>query len=302
MQAVEPLREGARVALVATASPTTLDNVAGAVELLGSWGLQPLVFDSVTTPHPRASYLSGPDVLRAADLQAAWCDSSIDAIMAVRGGYGTIRILDLLDVGAMRAARPKPVFGSSDLTALHQWLAEELGVMSWHTPMPGSNSVLTNDAAAASLRQAVFEPWQGRTFAPDCAQTMVEGMAQGRLIGGCLSLLAQTLGARTRGQIDNAGTIVLLEDVGEATYKYDGYLTSLLRAGWFDGVEGIALGSWAQSDEAGVMALIAELLVPLGLPMVWNLGFGHCEGAISVPLGVQATLVADENPSLVLAG
>lgn len=300
MKTFGPLQPGDRVALIATASPVPDGQDEKGVELLTRWGLDVVVYDSVTTPHPRASYLSGPDALRAGDLQNAWCDPDNDAIMSVRGGYGTVRLLDRLDRQAMRAVRPKPFFGSSDLTALHQWIADEIGVMSWHTPMPGSLSVLDDEAAQANLREAVFEPWKGREFGPSCAETMVEGTAQGRLIGGCLSLLAQTLGARTRRPIDNRGTIVLLEDVGEATYKYDGYLTSLLRAGYFDGVQGIALGSWAQSNEDEVRALVEEMLIPLGLPMIWNLGFGHCDGAICVPLGVQATLTADARPRLTL--
>jgi muramoyltetrapeptide carboxypeptidase len=125
------------------------------------------------------------------------------------------------------------------------------------------------------------------------------------LIGGNLSLLAMTLGARRRGPVDNTGCIVLLEDVTEDTYRIDGYLTSLLRAGWFDGVTGVALGGWHEcSPLAEITAVCRELLGPLGIPMVSELGFGHGPAAHSLPLGQPATLVAEPGrlPELVVAG
>lgn len=110
-----------------------------------------------------------------------------------------------------------------------------------------------------------------------------------------------TLAARTRRPVDNTGTIALLEDVDEDAYKIDGYLVALLRAGWFDGVRDIALGSWLRCPGDEIRELCAELLDPLGVPMAWELGFGHCLGAHSVPLGVQALLEASDQPALVLA-
>lgn len=300
IEALGPLTAGDRVALIATASPAPADAVSDAVALLESWGLEVVSYPSVSGAHDWASYLAAPDAVRAADLQAAWCDPSIAGIFAARGGYGTMRLLDRLDVAAMRAATPKPLYGSSDLTALHSWLADELGVASWFTPMVATSGVRGDEVATERLREAVFEPWQGREFRPTDAESLVGGVASGKLVGGNLALLAAGLGASRGRPIDNGGAIVLLEDVDEQTYKYDGYLTSLLRAGWFDGVAGIALGSWAHSNEAEVRSLVTELLVPLGVPLVWNLGFGHCEAAISLPLGVQARLDAGERPGLVL--
>jgi muramoyltetrapeptide carboxypeptidase len=124
------------------------------------------------------------------------------------------------------------------------------------------------------------------------------------VIGGNASLLAMTLGARHRPPLDNSGSIALLEDVTEETYRIDGYLTSLLRAGWFDGVVGIALGSWqACSPLPEIRALCLELLAPLRVPTVWELGFGHGPAAHSIPLGRVATLVAEvgRRPELVVA-
>lgn len=299
-----PLAPGARVALVATAGVIPPDRLDSGVRQLGSWGLEPVTYPSVTATHQQ-TYLSGPDSVRAADLQQAWCDPAIDAVVVVRGGYGTTRTLDLLDADVMRAAEPKPVYGSSDVTALHEWLAEMLGVRSWFTPMIATSGIIGDDIATAGLHHAMFERWQGQRLTSADAETLVPGLAHGRLIGGNLSLLAATVGARSRERAPHRRhpdepVIALLEDVGEDTYKYDGYLVTLLRSGWFDGVTGIALGSWAESNLAEVRALVDELLVPIGVPLVWELGFGHGAGAHSVPLGVPARLDADDSPALLL--
>jgi muramoyltetrapeptide carboxypeptidase len=260
-------------------------------------------YPSVAATHPRASFLSGTDEVRAQDVEDAWCDPSIAGIFALRGGYGSIRILDLLDTERMLAARPKPVYGSSDLTALHEWLREQLGVASWFTPMIGTPSLLDDAEATESLRVAVLEGLQGRRWSAKAAETLVPGTATGTLIGGNLSLLAMTLGARRRRPVDNTGTIALLEDTSEDTYRIDGYLTSLLRSGWFDGVTGIALGSWRDCRSlAEITDVCTELLVPLGIPMISELGFGHGAAAHSIPLGQPGTLIAESgrSPELVM--
>jgi muramoyltetrapeptide carboxypeptidase len=160
--------------------------------------------------------------------------------------------------------------------------------------MVGTASLLDDAEATASLRSAVFDGLEGRAWSTAAAEVLVPGRATGPLIGGNASLLAMTLGARHRRPLDHRGAVALLEDVGEETYRIDGYLTSLLRAGWFDGVAGIALGSWhGCSPYPEIRALCLELLGPLGVPMVAELGFGHGPAAASLPLGQVATLVAE---------
>lgn len=285
-----PVRPGARVALLGTAGPPLEQALTGAVETVRGWGLDPVVFDSALAQHPRAEYLTGTDRLRADDFTAAWCDDSIEAIFCVRGGYGTVRMLDLLDPALLRAARPTPVFGSSDVTALHEYLAERVGVPSWFTPMLATRAVQEDEAAREQLRRAVLEGIASVRLPPVTelpgAEVMVPGTARGRLVGGNLALLAMTLGAHGRPPLDNSGAIVVLEDIGEDTYRLDGFLMSLLRAGWFDGVAGIMLGSWLDCQPDQVRELCRELLVPLGVPTVWGLPIGHDVGAASVPMGV----------------
>ena len=169
--------------------------------------------------------------------------------------------------------------------------------------MLATPALLDDAVALACLRRAVFEPVAGREFSSASAETIAAGSATGVLVGGTLSLLAMTVGARGRPVASNAGRIGLLEDVTEEPYRLDGLFTKLLRSGWFEGMVGVALGSWVGcGDLAEVRLLAQELLTPLGVPLVWELGFGHGAGAHSLPLGVTATLFADERPRLVIAG
>jgi muramoyltetrapeptide carboxypeptidase len=296
-----PLQVGARVALVSPSGPAPREQLDRSIALLKEWRLEPVVGAHVGDPHPTAPYLAGADADRAADLQQAWCDPTIDAVFCIRGGYGSVRFLDLLDVVALRAARPKPLFGSSDVTAITEFWDEQLDCATWFAPMLSTLALLDDPEAQSGLHQAVFEPWRGTSYTRRDARTLVPGVAGGRLTGGNLSLLAMTTGARSRPIRHSEPRIALLEDVTEAPYRIDGFLVSLLRAGWFDGVTGIVLGSWLDcGDPAAVEAVVADLLVPLGLPTVWELGFGHGPAAPSVPLGVKATLTASDAPELSL--
>lgn len=295
------IRPGDRVALVAPAGPAPAELLATAVDLVESWGLQPVTYPSATATHARADYLSGDDHVRAADVQQAWCDPDIAGIFCIRGGYGAVRILDLLDRDAMAAAEAKPLFGSSDITALHEWMREQLGVPTWFTPMLSTHVMADDEVARDALGTAVLDPDRVREWTSPQAVTLVAGHAEGRLIGGNLSLLSTTTGARNRPPLDHRGCIALLEDFTESTYRIDGYLHTLLRSGWFDGVTGIALGSWARcSPVEEIHALCVELLGPLGIPIVGEVGFGHGPGAHSIPLGVSGVLRADGSPALQL--
>lgn len=299
-----PLRPGDRVALLATAGPSPAGQVDRAEALVTSWGLTPMLYPSARATHPTASYLAAADVVRSNDFADAWCDESIDGIFCLRGGYGSVRMLDGLDVERMRAARPKPVYGSSDVTALHEWLRERLGAPGWFTPMIATDSLLDDAAATEQLQAAVFADPAGRRWSSPTAEVLVPGTATGTLIGGNLSLLAQTVGDRSRRPLDNAGTIALLEDIGEDTYRIDGFLQTLLRAGWFDGVLAVALGSWKDCvTPEQIRALCLEVLAPLQIPMVWELGFGHGSAAHSIPLGVPGILraAAGSRPELALS-
>jgi muramoyltetrapeptide carboxypeptidase len=199
-------------------------------------------------------------------------------------------MVDLLDWSAMAEVRPKVLAGFSDITALHEAFAVRLGVATLHAPTVASRQ-LENETSARSLRGTLFDPETSRVLTSPSASTLVPGVASGVTVGGCLALLADNLGTPT-ARLGVDGGILILEDTREDRYRLDRMLTQLSRAGWLDGVAGIALGSWFEC-EAGVRDLMLDRLGALGVPIVWELGFGHGPSSLTVPLGVAATLDAD---------
>jgi muramoyltetrapeptide carboxypeptidase len=156
-------------------------------------------------------------------------------------------------------------------------------------------AVFTRDADTAEhLRRTLFEPESVQLLTSATAECLVPGRARGVTAGGCLSLLAADRGTPF-ARAGFAGTILLLEDVDEDLYALDRLLTQLLRSGALVGVAGIALGSWqnCRPTLAHIRGLMLERLAPLGVPIVWELGFGHGSSSLTVPLGVPAVLDAD---------
>ncbi|MEU6658175.1 LD-carboxypeptidase [Streptomyces sp. NPDC046821] len=288
------LAPGARVAVVAPSGPVPDDRLQAGLDLLRGWELEPVVAPHVPDVHGEFDYLAGTDADRAADLQRAWCDPSVDAVVCARGGYGAQRMVDLLDWDAMRAAGPKVFVGYSDITALHEAFAVRLGLATLHGPMAAAADFLKSTRAQDHLRATLFEPESVRTItAPGGGRPLVGGIARGVTLGGCLSLLASDLGT-PHARPSARGGLLCLEDIGEEPYHLDRCLTQLLRAGWLDGVSGILLGSWAECGPyEHVRALLADRLGGLGVPVAEEFGFGHCDGALTVPFGVPGELDAD---------
>jgi muramoyltetrapeptide carboxypeptidase len=305
------LRPGARVAIVAPSGPVPEERLEEGLGILRGWGLEPVVMPHVRDRHREFGYLAGDDADRARDLTEAWCDPSVAAVLCARGGYGAQRMVDLVDWAAMRAAtaaqgRPKAFVGYSDVTVLHEAFAVRMGISTLHGPMTAAAAFLKDGPTQDSLRATLFAPESVLTLGLPTARTLVPGRAHGITLGGCVSLLAADLGTPAARPSARGGLLVI-EDIGEETYRLDRILTQLLRSGWLDGVAGIALGSWVDCGpyETEVRPLLYERLGGLGVPVVEELGFGHSATALTVPLGVPAVLDADagtltlEGPALV---
>lgn len=288
------LTPGARVAVVAPSGPVPADRLHAGLDVLRGWGLDPVVMPHVLDTHPSLPYLAGTDGARARDLTDAWCDPTVSAVFCARGGYGVQRVTDLVDWTAVRAAAPKVVVGYSDITALHEAFAVRAGIATLHGPMPGALTFLKDARTQEHLRATLFDPESVRTLeALPGARTMTPGRATGVTLGGCLALLAGDL-AVPHTRPGARGGILLLEDVGEEDYRIDRMLTQLLRSDWLAGVAGVVLGSWAECGPyASVRAVLLDRLGTLGVPVLEEFGFGHGESALTMPLGVPATLDAD---------
>ncbi|MFF4501163.1 LD-carboxypeptidase [Streptomyces sp. NPDC001401] len=286
------LAPGARVAVVAPSGPVPEERVQAGLDVLRGWDLDPVVAPHVLDRHGEFGYLAGTDADRAADLQAAWCDPSVDAVLCARGGYGAQRMVDLLDWEAMRAAGPKVFVGFSDVTVLHQAFATRLGLVTLYGPAAAGVDFIKNARAQEHLRATLFTPESVRTVTSG-GTALVPGRARGITLGGCLSLLASDLGT-PHALAGARGGLLLIEDVGEQAYRIDRMLTQLLRTGWLDGVAAVALGSW---DRCGPYEALRPVLVDriggLSVPVVEEFGFGHCAGALTIPFGATAELDAD---------
>jgi muramoyltetrapeptide carboxypeptidase len=285
------LAPGARVAVVAPSGPVAEDRLAAGLDILRGWDLDPVLQPHVLDRHGALGYLAGTDADRAADLQRAWCDPDVAAVLCARGGYGAQRMVDLLDWEAMRAAGPKVLVGFSDVTVLHRAFAARLGLVTLYGPVASGADFVKNTRTQEHLRATLFAPETVRTIAAG-GPALVPGRVRGVTLGGCLSLLAADLGTPLAPPVAGGG-LLLLEDVGEQPYRVDRLLTQLLRSGRLDGVAGIGLGSWAACgpyDE--LRAVFADRLGDLGVPVLEEMGFGHCDGALTVPFGVAAELDA----------
>jgi len=286
------LAPGARVAVVAPSGPVPEERLQAGLDVLRGWDLDPVVAPHVLDRHGELGYLAGTDADRAADLQQAWCDPSVAAVLCARGGYGAQRVVDLLDWEAMRAAGPKVLVGFSDVTVLHQAFANRLGLVTLYGPAAAGVDFIKDPRTQDHLRATLFAPETVRSIASR-GTAMVPGRARGVTVGGCLSLLATDLGT-PHAHAGARGGLLLIEDVGERAYRIDRMLTQLLRGGWLDGVAGYVLGSWAQCGPyEEVRAVLVDRLGGLGVPVAEEFGFGHCAGALTVPFGVPAELDAD---------
>lgn len=294
---VRALRPGDRVRVVAPAGPIPVDLLATGATVLRGWGLDVSVARHVPHRHPSLRYLAGSDDDRADDLLQAWCDPMVDAVVCARGGYGCLRLLPKLDWAALAAAAPKPLVGSSDVTALLHAFATRLGIGGVFGPMPASVRFTADPVSQAALRACLFDTTTPTVVTGPDAGPLVPGVtggvARGVTAGGTASMLAALLGTPF-GQPPPPGAILLLEDVTESPYRLDRIVTQLVAAGWLDRVAGVALGSWTDCGPADqVRAVLVDRLAGLGVPVVWGLPFGHCAGQASVRLGAPAELDAD---------
>lgn len=287
---------GDTIGVIAPASPRDSDLTAAGVRWLEEQGF---CVKLGMTIDQKLGYLSGPDDMRAADINAMFASPDIDGIVCLCGGYGTMRLLELLDYNVIRT-HPKVFVGYSDITALHVSIGQRTGLVTFHGPMVASDMGKGLSAYTwECFFQAVTSPQPlGSVINPPDSPPplfIVPGTAQGYLTGGNLSLIVSTLG--TPYEINTHDKILCLEEVGEAPYRIDRMLTQLLLAGKLQDAAGIVFGVCADCDiEArssssfNVEEVLRDRLGGLHKPVLYNLHFGHTLDKVTLPLGIKAVL------------
>jgi muramoyltetrapeptide carboxypeptidase len=286
------LRPGDVLGIVAPAGPVAdRSGVEAGAARLERLGFRVRYEERIFQSH---RYLAGDDGARAEELMRCFEDPGVAGILALRGGYGSARLLSRIDPARLRG-REKVFMGFSDLTTLHLYFRRTFGWVTFHGPMATSPflyslsgeeerhlvSLLTDPEYRPRLSFEGVEAWSG-------------GVAEGPLIGGCLSLVVASLG--TPYEIQTEGCILLLEDLGEPPYRLDRMLTHLRLAGKLEGLAGILLGSFegSQSEDASYTAddVLKEALLPLGIPVLAHLPCGHGPRNWPLPLNLPVHIDA----------
>lgn len=271
------LPPGAKIAVVAPSHRFNQEKLDAGLELARAAGLELVCLPHLQRPH---RYLAAPDAWRLGQLIEALVDPAWDAVWVVRGGSGITRLLRHLPWDRIP---PRPLIGFSDLTPLLEAMRARTGAVGVHGPV--LHSLAGTDPGD---RQALFDLLAGRPTPALAGEAWRAGEATGPLVGGNLTLIAATCG--TPWQVRSAGAILCLEDIGEQPYRVDRMLQQLLDAGVLDGVAGVALGTWegCRAPDGADWSLddvLRDVLLPLGVPVLAGLPFGHGDRNHPLPIG-----------------
>lgn len=284
------LKKGDTVAILATARKNIVDNLKPSIELMQGWGLNVIVGKTIGLDN---NQLAGTDTERAADFQNMLDNPNIKAIWCVRGGYGTIRMIDKVDFSNF-ASNPKWVIGFSDVTVLHSHL-NKLGVQTIHGLMP-VNVEKATPAAKESFRKALFGEKISYQVPFDSENRL--GTASGELIGGNLSILYSLMGSAS--QVDCKGKILFIEDLDEYLYHIDRMIMSLKRCGCFENLEGLIVGSMTKMKDNDIPwgknanQIVSDITKDYQFPIVFDFPAGHIHDNRTLILGKRVLLKVNQ--------
>lgn len=292
------LRPGAKLAVLSPASTPKPDLVQTGIDCLHRLGYRTLLMPHALDRGPL--YYAGTVEHRLADLHAAFADAAIDGIVCTRGGWGSAELLPHLNMDLVRA-NPKVFVGYSDHTSLHVWLAREAGLVTFYGPMVAADFARPDGYDPASWTHAIGGDALWSLSSTDGLRVLRPGIAQGTLDGGCLSILAESLGTPFAALPASADQprILFLEDIGTKPYQWDRMLLHLRYAGLLQHVTGIVFGDMKQcvapSEEALLETAILHALADFPGPIAIGLRSAHVDGAnLTLPLGVCVRLDLSE--------
>ncbi|MEJ2688760.1 MAG: LD-carboxypeptidase [Deltaproteobacteria bacterium] len=288
-----PLKRGDTIGLVSPAGPVKDQKafIAG-LRILKDLGFAVKLGPEVE--EGSGDYLAADDKTRAELFNRMWAAEETDAIMAVRGGYGSLRMADGIDLELI-ARRPKPFIGFSDITLLHSLFNHRTHLVTFHAPVLTSLALLPEE----DIRHfgALLSGHLQNTIEPGSCETLRAKEVAGRLVGGNLATLTSLLG--TPYEPDWRQCIVLLEDVGEAPYRIDRMLTQLRLAGKFAGIKGLILGSFTDcGNEELIWQRVLALTEDLGIAVWANFPAGHGKRNLTLPMGLKVRLLSNQGAIL----
>jgi muramoyltetrapeptide carboxypeptidase len=285
---------GSHVGIIAPASPLEPAVTQQAIEYLENAGFVPVLGDAV---FDQRGFLAGSDEARLADLHRMFADPMIGAVLCLRGGYGSMRIVDQVDYDLIRC-NPKWLIGYSDITALLVAIYQETGILTMHGPMLAELPRSYNSHWWESLWDTLQNPTRYSIY-PKTKKThcLYPGKAEGPIIGGNLTLLTASLG--TPFELDTTGHILLIEEVGENPYRIDRMLTQLRLAGKLQAANGIIFGHFTNclspdnKPSIPLSTILAEHMSQASVPAFMGFPFGHSLPNYPIPLGALACMDAN---------
>ena len=282
------LKKGDTIAIVATARKNIDDNLKFATNLLQSWGLNVKIGSTIGLD---LDQLAGTDEQRAEDFQNQMDNANIKAIWCVRGGYGTVRMIDLLDFTKFNLS-PKWIIGFSDVTVLHNHL-NTMGFKSIHGIMPVSSKA--SEAAKESLRVSLFGEDLQYEIEPHAMNRF--GKASGELVGGNLSILYSLMGSKSAINCDDK--ILFIEDLDEYLYHIDRMMMNLSRNGCLESIKGIIVGSMTKMKDNDIpwgkdaLQIIQDVTKKYTIPIIYNFPAGHIQDNRALKMGNKVSITVD---------
>lgn len=293
MNIPKALKIGDTIGLIAPSGPLRKGNIDQIKNSIQSYGYNVKVGESCYLKHK--GYLAGNDDTRARDIEKMFSDKTIDAIMCLRGGYGTSRLLDKIDYNLI-FQNPKIFIGFSDITGLHIVFNQICNLSTYHGIMAYTAPKWDNFTYGSFLEALNFKdeliienPVKEKIY------TIYPGESEGILVGGNLSLIISTLG--TSYEIDTRNKILFIEEIGEYIYRIDRMLMHLYHAGKLEDCNGIIYGDFNDcrkfnDDDNEIIELLKEISQKVNKPAIYNLQAGHCMPMLTLPLGVKCSMDA----------
>lgn len=281
-----PLKKSDKIGVVTPAGVISESDLAAGTESLRRAGYAVELAPGVGE---RKGYLAGRAATRARALESFFARDDIAAIFCARGGFGSVQILPLLNPALVRE-HPKIFVGYSDVSILLNWLVQSCGLVAFHGPMVAMEFARAFNGRSEELFWKTLSG-ETRSWEVEAGPVVRPGIAEAELVGGCLSVVVTTLG--TPHELETAGKILFLEDVGEKPYRVERMLTHLKMAGKLDKVAGVLFGDFtdcAGDGDREVKEIVTELFADASYPVITGFPAGHGGENLLLPFGVRVRL------------